>query len=180
MATVWAFMVCSDDGGSTSVVRWWRRSQKALPAAWLVSDGSKNRNKKSSRLGTRFLATRRTSGCVPSCSPPRGAVPTRMSLRTRSGKRRVKRLGNVSAHGKTEHIDALQPECTYERRDVVGLCLESVRRLAARAGDSSIVEQNHGAVGAETVGDQWVPVVHSRAKMWQAHQRSTNFGAVTA
>ena len=74
----------------------------------------------------------------------------------------------------------LQTERTDERGDVVGLRLEGVRRLAARAGNSGIVEQNHGAVGAETVGDQRVPVVHSRAKMRQEHQRSAGLGAETA
>ncbi len=90
------------------------------------------------------------------------------------------RLGNIAPYGKTEHIGALQTEPTDEDRDVVGLCLEGARRLAARAGDSGTVEQNHGAVGAETVGDQWVPVVHSRAKMRQEQQRSAKLGAETA
>ena len=68
------------------------------------------------------------------------------------------RLRNISPYGKTEHIDVLQTDRTGKRRDVVGLGLEGVRRLAARAGDAGIVEQYHRAVvprPSATSGSQW-------------------------
>src|SRR5882724_12205783 len=58
-----AFIVCAELGGSMSFVRRWRRSQKALPAAWLLVDGEKNKWRKAS-------------------SPVSPVVPTEKSIRT--------------------------------------------------------------------------------------------------
>src|SRR5258706_13014432 len=49
-AARWAAIVCGVLGGSTSLFRSCRRSQNALPAAWLVAVGRKNRYRKASRL----------------------------------------------------------------------------------------------------------------------------------
>src|SRR2546425_7568842 len=38
-----AFIACAELGGSMSFVRRCRRSQKALPAPWLLADGAKNK-----------------------------------------------------------------------------------------------------------------------------------------
>jgi hypothetical protein len=38
-----ASIVCAELGGSMSFLRRWRRSEKALPPAWQVADGEKNK-----------------------------------------------------------------------------------------------------------------------------------------
>ncbi|NJM92685.1 MAG: hypothetical protein HC861_08735, partial [Rhodospirillaceae bacterium] len=54
-----------------------RRSQKARPAAWLFSDGEKNRKRKSSSTGTGLPATCMMRGFAFGLdSPLRGPVPT--------------------------------------------------------------------------------------------------------
>src|SRR3546814_13691293 len=74
-AAAWALSVSIDDAGSSSC-RSCLRAQKARPAAWLASEGEKNRYRKSSSVGTGLPATWKTLGSG-LLSPLRGPVPTR-------------------------------------------------------------------------------------------------------
>src|SRR3546814_15781359 len=77
IAAAWALSVSIDDAGSSSC-RSCLRAQKARPAAWLASEGEKNRYRKSSSVGTGLPATWKTLGrseegrvgkeCVSTCS----------------------------------------------------------------------------------------------------------------
>jgi len=164
-------------GGRADVgVRWWRCSQNAFPASWLVSDGSKNRNRKSSSAGTSCRATAVTSGCLPSVSPARCAVPTRTSRRAPAGWRRVRAWAMVPPMERPSTSACCRPR--LPRKAAVSSARSSMvsEGLAAGPGGPGVVEQDHRPAGGQPVGDQGITVVHAVAEVLDEYQRRPGLG----
>src|SRR2546426_8867482 len=80
-------------------------------------------------------------------------------------------LGNVAADRKSEDIYVRKAEGTNEVGGVVPHRINGVGRLAARTGDTGIVEKDHRTVHGEAVGDCGIPMVHPAAEVLHEKQR---------
>src|SRR6266446_2679500 len=86
-------------------------------------------------------------------------------------------LGNVAADRKSEDIYVRKAEGSNEVGGVVPHRIDGVGRLAARAGDTGIVEKDHRAVHGKAVGDCGIPMVHPAAEVLHEEQRLASFSS---
>src|SRR5438132_533978 len=124
-------MVCSDVGGSTSRVRRCRRSQNAIPAAWLVTEGSKKRNRMVFAGQHRVLRHPGHVWVSPFlfAATRIGADQNQPAYRFRVAQR--ERLRYVASDREAENINSRLVQRLYEASSVVCLRLEGIRSFAA-------------------------------------------------
>src|SRR5207245_10482566 len=91
--------------------------------------------------------------------------------------RQRRRLGKVPADRESEDIYVRKAEGTNEVGGVVTHRVDSGGHLAARAGDTGIVEKDHRAVHGKAVGDCGIPMVHPAAEVLHEEQRLASFSS---
>src|SRR5258708_32836106 len=82
-----------------------------------------------------------------------------------------KGLCDISSDREAQQIDLRKSKCRDEIGGGLRHRIDRVRRLAARRGDSRIVEQNDRPIFRKAVGDRGIPMIHSAPKMLHEKNR---------
>ena len=92
-------------------------------------------------------------------SPPRGAVPTRITRRKIVGTVEHHLLGDHAAERESEHIARIHADSVEERDDVLRHACDGRRHGARRASHAGVVEQNEFPSAGEGVCQRGIPVI---------------------
>ena len=103
--------------------------------------------------------------------PPRGPVPVRTSLRTRSGCLSDQILGDHAAHREREHVDLLEPQRRDEGVGVVGGFFDGARHLPVDAPTPLLSKAIDVAGLGDRVDDSRIPIVQGRREVDEEHHR---------
>src|SRR3974390_260944 len=86
---------------------------------------------------------------------------------------KCERLRHVATNRESEKVDLCKAERTDESDGVLGHRLDSLGRIAARSCHARVVEQDHGAISAEPVGNDRIPMIETAAEVLHENQWHT-------
>jgi hypothetical protein len=87
------------------------------------------------------------------------------------------RLSDISAEREAEQVHLGQTERADEVGGVPCHGVDRVRCFTARAGNARVIEEYHGPIGREPIGDGRVPVIQPTPEMLHEDEGRARFGS---